>query len=57
MEIGDKVEKIDGDVRFTGVVVAVYKTLSGKERIVVECTIQGVEGLQHIYRPDQFKKR
>lgn len=55
MNIGDKVEKLDGDVRFTGVIVAVYKTLSGKDRIVVECTIEGVKGLQHIYRPDQFR--
>jgi hypothetical protein len=53
---GDKVEKIDGDVRFPGVVVGVYETLSGQPRIVVECTAPGVAGLQHIYRPDQFRK-
>lgn len=52
--IGDRVRKIDGDVRFVGMVRASYFTISGKPRIVVECTIPGVEGLQHIYRPDQF---
>lgn len=52
--IGDRVRKIDGDVRFEGVVRTSYLTISGKPRMVVECTIPGVEGLQHIYRPEQF---
>lgn len=56
LDVGDEVVKIDGDVRFSGVVVAAYQTLSGKPRVVVECTVPGVAGLQHIYRPDQLRK-
>ena len=49
------VMKIDGDVRFPGKIVSEYRTGVGKGRIVVECIAPGAEGLQHIYRPDQFR--
>jgi hypothetical protein len=47
--------KTDGDVRFPGCKLVEYRTVSGKPRIVAECIMPGVEGLQHIYRPDQFR--
>lgn len=49
------VMKIDGDVRFPGKIVSEYRTGVGKARIVVEMIMPGAEGLQHIYRPDQFR--
>lgn len=53
--MSDFVMKIDGDVRFPGCKLVEYQTRSGKPRIVAECIVPGVEGLQHIYRPDQFR--
>ena len=53
--MSDFVMKIDGDVRFPGKIVSEYRTGVGKGRIVVECIAPGAEGLQHIYRPDQFR--
>lgn len=35
-DVGDKVAKVGGDYRFDGVVVAVFRKLSGLSRIVVE---------------------
>jgi hypothetical protein len=49
------VMKIDGDVRFPGKIVSEYRTGVGKARIVVEMIVPGAEGLQHIYRPEQFR--
>ena len=33
---GDKVNKTSGDYRFEGIIVSIFKKLSGKIRIVVE---------------------
>jgi hypothetical protein len=43
----DKVSKVGGDYRFDGVVVSVFKKLSGVTRIVVEDD----RGILHIYSP------
>ena len=56
LKIGDVVEKISG-YKWPGVVVAVFETLSGKIRYVVECTVLDVEGALHIYSAKQLKKQ
>lgn len=53
MKIGDTVEKING-YRWPGVVVSVFHTTEGKERVVVECTVPEVRGALHIYNPEQL---
>jgi hypothetical protein len=50
--VGDRVEKLRG-YKWPGVVVAVFKTLAGENRIVVECTVREVAGALHIYSPEQ----
>lgn len=55
LRVGDVVEKISG-YQWPGVVVAVFRTLKHKVRIVVECTVPGVSGALHIYSPGQLKK-
>lgn len=52
-QIGDKVEKATG-YKWPGVVVSVFNTRKGKERVVVECTVPEVAGALHIYSPDQL---
>ena len=54
-EIGDKVEKCTGDYHLEGVVVAVFRTLSGKPRYVVEHQPLA-PGLLHIYGPTNLRK-
>jgi hypothetical protein len=44
-KVGDEVEKIGGDYRFEGVVVAVFTKLSGAIRLVVEDD----RGVLHVY--------
>ena len=39
-----------------GVVVRVFKTLSGQTRVVVECTVPEVAGALHIYNEDQLER-
>jgi|694.fasta_scaffold05719_6 hypothetical protein len=52
--VGDTIyEKVLGD-RWPGTVVAVFNTLCGETRIVVECTAPDVKGDLHIYNPDQL---
>ena len=53
--IGDKVIKISG-YSWPGIVVSVFSTLAGKQRIVVECTVAEVAGALHIYTPEQLVK-
>jgi len=53
-QIGDRVEKMTG-YKFTGTVVSVYQTLGGRTRLVVECTVKGCEGMQHIYAPENIR--
>lgn len=47
--IGTPVEKIGGDYKFPGVVVAVFQKVSGEVRYVVECTAPDCKGILHIY--------
>jgi len=49
----DPVVKVRG-YKFPGLVVAAYQTLSGEDRYVVECTLPGAEGIQHIFNEDQL---
>lgn len=56
LAVGDKVEKIKG-YRWPGEVVAVFDTLAGKRRVVVECTVPEVKGALHIYNEDQLRHR
>jgi hypothetical protein len=56
MNIGDRVEKIKG-YRWPGVVVAVFKTVRGETRVVVECIVPAVRGALHIYAPEQLRLR
>jgi hypothetical protein len=53
MQVGDEVEKIRG-YKWPGVVVSVFHTLAGDERVVVECTVPEVAGALHIYAPEQL---
>lgn len=52
--VGDKVHKVKG-YAWPGVVVSVFKTLSGQRRYVVECTVPEVAGALHIYNGDQLE--
>lgn len=45
LKVGDKVEKIGGDYTFVGIIVSVFKKLSGKIRLVVEDD----RGVLHVY--------
>lgn len=53
-QVGDIVAKSSG-YRFPGVIVAIYRTLKGEARVVVECTAEACEGIQHIYNFDQIR--
>jgi hypothetical protein len=53
-QAGDEVEKVRG-YRWPGKIVAVFTTLAGEQRIVVECTVPEVAGALHIYSPDQIR--
>lgn len=54
LKVGDKVQKTKG-YRWPGVVVAMFETLAGRIRVVVECTVPEVAGALHIYSPDQIE--
>ena len=51
---GDHVTKVKG-YEFTGTVVSAFRTLAGKERFVVECTVPGAGGMLHIYNGEQLE--
>lgn len=53
LNVGDKVQKRTG-YRWPGEVVAVFKTLRGERRVVVECTVKEVAGALHIYSEEQL---
>lgn len=55
MQVGDKVRKVKG-YKWPGVVVALFRTTAGAERVVVECTVPEVAGALHIYNIDQLEK-
>jgi hypothetical protein len=54
-KIGDRVEKCSGDYHLEGVVVAVFRTLAGKDRYVVEHTPLA-PGMLHIYGPTNLRR-
>lgn len=54
MQVGDKVQKVRG-YSWPGIVVAVFETLEGQTRVVVECTVSEVRGALHIYSPEQLE--
>lgn len=54
--VGDHVVKKAGYL-WPGVVVAVFNTMRGETRVVVECTVPEVAGALHIYNPNQIAKR
>jgi len=55
MRVGDKVQKRRG-YRWPGEVRAVFTTIAGETRIVVECTVPQVRGALHIYAPKQLQR-
>ena len=52
--VGDRVRKVKG-YQWPGEVVAVFTTLDGKPRYVVECTVPEVAGALHIYNGEQLE--
>lgn len=52
-KVGDLVFKEKG-YRFPGEVVAAFATRAGKMRYVVECTLEGCEGMLHVYNGGQL---
>lgn len=52
-EVGDKVEKFGGDYTFEGIVVAIFKKLSGKIRLVVEDD----RGILHIFSENNLRAK
>ena len=53
-KVGDAVNKVRG-YKFPGIVVAVFKTIRGEERLVVECMVPQVEGMLHIFSPENLE--
>ena len=53
IEAGDTVQKVRG-YPWPGVVVSAFRTLAGRPRFVVECTVPEVAGALHIYLEDQL---
>jgi hypothetical protein len=51
---GDRVRKVKG-YKFPGVVVAAFANLRGDWRYVVECTVDEVAGMLHIYNGEQLE--
>jgi hypothetical protein len=54
VKTGDRVQKRRG-YKWPGIIVAVFETLEGEMRVVVECTVPEVAGALHIYSPDQLE--
>ena len=54
MLLGKRVRKSGGSFQHTGVVVAEFHTTAGELRIVLEFDAP-VDGMLHIYRPDQVE--
>lgn len=55
IKVGDLVQKVKG-YKWPGEVVAVFQTIAGETRIVVECTSPDVAGALHIYNAGQLEK-
>ena len=54
MLVDRRVRKVGGSFQHTGVVVAEFRTTAGELRIVLEFDAP-VDGMLHIYRPDQVE--
>lgn len=54
-KLGVRVEKRSG-YQWPGTVVAVFYTLAGEVRYVVECTAPEVKGALHIYNGGQLRE-
>ena len=54
MKIGDKIKKITGYV-FVGIIVSIFKNLSGEIRIVAELTTENGKGMLHIFNENQLE--
>ena len=54
MLVDKRVRKVGGSFQHTGVVVAEFHTTAGELRIVLEFDAP-VDGMLHIYRPDQVE--
>jgi hypothetical protein len=52
--VGDQVTKSNG-YEFPGVVVARFHTTRGDVRYVVECVVEQVKGMLHIYNETQLE--
>jgi hypothetical protein len=54
-KVGDRVEKVKG-YKFPGVVDCAFFTQKGLDRYVVECDVPQVDGILHIYGPNDLCK-
>lgn len=55
IQVGDKIIKVGGNFQHTGTAVAVFKTLTGKDRVVIEFDAP-VQGMLHVYTLEQVEK-
>ena len=53
LKIGDRARKIGGSYQADGTIVAVFTTLSGKERVVFE--FDEPKGMLHIFGTEQIE--
>jgi hypothetical protein len=53
--LGDRVEKINGDYKFPGVVVSAFKNTKGSIRYVIESTSKDTQGMLHIFNEVQLR--
>ena len=53
-KIGDVVNKTSG-YKYPGIVVSVFENTKGEIRYVVECTLEGVQGMLHIFNESQLE--
>lgn len=58
LKVGDKVQKVGGDYRYPGQIVAIFRKGSseGPYRVVVESTASETRGMLHIFNPAQLRK-
>jgi len=52
---GDRVQKVKG-YRFPGTIICAFTTLKGLERYAVECSVPEVDGILHLYGPNDLEK-
>ena len=53
-KIGNAVNKTSG-YKYPGIVVSVFSNTKGEIRYVVECTLEGVQGMLHIFNENQLE--